>query len=166
MPDEQTYSPWDDATDDQRRAVIEMWWAKASPEPDSDEYLILQKMSGPDMGHGDPEAAEQELFARGLLERCPGHQSSFTDKGREVFFRLDEKVLRAYDISAAEPTPEGIKRHPPDGYYRTDFFEEPVSEPCTCAADCPEFCEGDCGCEACATRLQVFAASGSAAGEQ
>ena len=68
-------------------------------------------------------------------------------------------------MSIAAPTPEGIKRSPPDGYFRTDFFDEPVSESCTCIADCAEWCDGQCGCEACATRLEVFAAPGSVYGE-
>lgn len=166
MPDEQRYILWEDASDAQRAAVIDFWWRRVNPTPGSDEYLMLQMMSGSEMGHGDPESARQELFNRGLLELIPGDRASFTEKGCEVFSNLYDMVYREYDMSTAEPTAEGVKRHPPDGYFRTDFFGEPVSEPCTCTADCPEWCEGDCGCEACFARLVAYAAPGSACGEQ
>lgn len=166
MSDEQRYIPWDDASDAERAAVIDFWWRRVNPTPGSDEYLILQMSSGSEMGHGDPEKARQELFKRGLLEPIAGHRSSYTEKGREVFCHLYDMVYRDYNMSTVQPTPEGIKRHPPDGYFRTDFFEEPVSEPCTCTADCPEWCDGNCGCEACSARLEAYAAPGSACGEQ
>lgn len=46
------------------------------------------------------------------------------------------------------PTPEGIRRYPPNGRYRdaTNF-----QWACTCTPACPEACRGDCGCEACIT---------------
>lgn len=166
MPEEQTDILWDEVTDADRTVAMKWWWTKATAEPGSDEYLILQMMSGPEMGHGDPEAATKELFERGLLESRCEHRPDFTERGRKVFWSLYEKAFRVLDMSTAEPTPEGIKRHPPDGYFRTDAFGEPVSEPCTCTADCPEWCEGDCGCDACATRLEVYAAPGSVHGEQ
>ena len=166
MPDEHMYVPWDDATDAQRKAVIELWWVKACPEPGSDEFLILQMMSTPDMRHGDPQAARKALIERGLLDPSSEQRSNLTEKGRDVFLSLLDKVTREHDMSTAEPTPEGIKRHPPDGYFRTDAFDEPVSAPCTCTKDCPEWCEGDCGCDACANRLEVYAAPGSVSGEQ
>lgn len=166
MPDKPSEILWEDASDADRAAVMEMWWTKVRPEPGSDAYLFLQWMSGPGTDHGDPEGAEKELIERGLFEPGLEHRSNLTETGRAVFFSLEEKVYREYDMSTAAPTPEGIKRHPPDGYFRTDFFDEPVSEPCSCTADCPEWCDGQCGCEACATRLEVFAAPGSVYGEQ
>jgi hypothetical protein len=68
-------------------------------------------------------------------------------------------------MSTAEPTSQGIQRHPPDGYFRTDFFGGSVCKPCTCTADCAEWCEGECDREACATRLEVYAAPGFVYGE-
>ncbi|MES2404585.1 MAG: hypothetical protein V4567_09630 [Pseudomonadota bacterium] len=167
MSDEQTYIPWDDATEAQRVAVLEMWWAKVCPVRGSDEYVFLQSMSLPSMGHGDPDAATKELFERGLLE--PGdveHRPNLTALGRALIFRIEEQVYGEYAKAAEEPTPEGIKRHPPDGYFHTDAFSAPMSEPCTCTPDCPEWCEGDCGCDACATRREVYGEEGSAEGEQ
>jgi hypothetical protein len=166
MPHERIDVPWDDATDAERSADMELWWVKACPKAGSDEYLILQMMSTTDMRHGDPQSAQRTLIERGLLELTSEHRSNFTEKGREVFLSLLDKVARVHDMSTADPTPEGIKRHPPDGFFRTDAFEHPVSEPCTCTADCPEWCEGGCGCDACTTRLEVYAAPGSAHGEQ
>lgn len=166
LPDKPSDMLWEEASDADRVAAIEAWWTKVRPEADSDTYLFLQWMSGPGMGHGDPEAAKKELVDRGLLEPGFGQPSSLTESGREVFFNLYDSVYREYDMSTAAPTPEGMKRHPPDGYFHADFFNEPVSEPCTCTADCPEWCEGQCGCEACTTRLEVIAAPGSVHGEQ
>ncbi|HKZ11450.1 MAG TPA: hypothetical protein VJL61_12205 [Rhodanobacteraceae bacterium] len=166
MPIEQVEFLWDTASDADRAAAIEIWWTRADPEPGSDEYVFLQSMSMPSTGHGDPEVAGKELFRRGLLE--PGSEPcpNLTESGRAVFFRLEDKINRESGISTEEPTPEGIKRYPPDGYFHTDFFGDPLSEPCTCGAECPAWCEGQCGCDACATRLEVYAAPGSAYGEQ
>ena len=51
-----------------------------------------------------------------------------------------------------KPSPEGVKRyrqhgHCEDGYYIADSGER---IPCTCAGNCDDECEGECGCEACA----------------
>lgn len=94
MPDKQSETLWEDASDADRAAVMEIWWVKAIPAPGSDEHLILQMMSGPSMAHGDPEAAKEQLFERGLLERSGEHRSNLTDSGREVFYKLYDKVYR------------------------------------------------------------------------
>lgn len=62
---------------------------------------------------------------------------------------LDEAVL---DVIAITPTPEGIKRHEPDGYYETDC----VRVPCTCTPTCAPVCKGECGCVACHAAFQDF----------
>jgi hypothetical protein len=139
---EQTAIPWDDWSDADRAAAIELWWTKASPEPGTDEYLILQWMSGGVADHGDPEAASKELCERGLIELRDEHRLDCSERGRAVSLNFLDRMTRIHDMSTAEPTPEGIQRHPPDGYFRTDFFDEPVCEPCTCSADCPKWCEG------------------------
>lgn len=146
---------WDDATEAQQKAAIKRWWAMVNPMPDSDEYLILQMMSSADLGHGDPAEAEKELFARGLLELREDGRTWFAEKGQHVSWNLYEKATYESSILLAEPMPEGRKRYPPDGFFRTDVYAEPVTEPCTCKPDCPECCYGDCGCEACATRSEV-----------
>ena len=157
---------WDTASGADRAVVIELWWTRANPGPGSDEYVFLQSLGMPGIGHGDPEAAEKELFRRGLLEPSSDHCPNLTESGRAVFFSLEEKINRKSSISTEAPTPEGIKRYPPDGYFHTDFFGDLLSEPCTCDAECPAWCEGQCGCEACATRLEGYAAPGAVYGEQ
>lgn len=166
MPGEQNATPWNDLSEADKAAAVESWWAKASPEPGSDEYLILQIMSAGVGGHGDPQAARKELYERGLIEEYGEYHSYYTERGCEVFLNFLDRMTRIHDMSTAEPTPEGIQRHPPDGYFHTDAFGEPVREPCTCTVDCPKWCEGECGCDACATRLEVYAAPGSVYGEQ
>ena len=166
MPDEQANILWDEISDADRTIAMNWWWAKAAPEPGSDEYLILQMMSGPEMGHGDPDEATKELAKRGLLESHGEHRRDLTESGRKVFWSLYGKAFPVTDMATAEPTPEGVKRHPPDGYFRTDAFGEPESDPCTCTVDCPEWCDGECGCLACGTRHAVYAAPGSVQGEQ
>lgn len=39
------------------------------------------------------------------------------------------------------PTPAGIAKYPPEGFYEGD--------PCVCEGNCPDKCRGECGCEAC-----------------
>jgi hypothetical protein len=123
-------------------------------------------MGMPGIGHGAPEAAKKELLRRGLLEPSSDHCPNLTESGRAVFFSLEEKINRKSSMSTEAPTPEGIERYPPDGYFNTDFFGNLLSEPCTCGAECPAWCEGQCGCEACATRLEGYAAPGAVYGEQ
>lgn len=95
MSDKQTEILWDDASDAERAAVMEIWWAKACPEPGSDEHFILQMMSGPGMDRDDPEAAKKELVKRGLLDPGVEHRPSLTESGRDVFFKLYDKVYLA-----------------------------------------------------------------------
>lgn len=47
------------------------------------------------------------------------------------------------------PTKEGKKRYPPDGFYVDDEFD--FKEPCVCMKSCPLPCNGmqGCYCEAC-----------------
>ncbi len=142
----------DTASDADGAAAMEIWWTRADPgEPGSDEYVFLQSMRMPGTGHGDPAAAEKKLFRRGLLEPSSDHCPNLTESGRAVYFRLEGKINRESSVSTGQPTPDGIKRYPPDGYFHTDFFGDPLSAPCTCGAECPEWCEGECGCEACAS---------------
>ena len=94
MPDKPSEIPWDDASDADRAAVMEMWWTKVRPEPGSDAYFFLQWMSGPGTGHGDPEAAQKELIERGLFEPGLELRSSLTETGRAIFFRLYEMVYQ------------------------------------------------------------------------
>jgi hypothetical protein len=58
-----------------------------------------------------------------------------------------------------KPTPEGLKRYPPDGRYPAPegFFDEPASDPCTCEPHCENPCvgESDCECLACSLRSVV-----------
>lgn len=39
------------------------------------------------------------------------------------------------------PTPTGLVKYAPDGYYEGD--------PCVCDGTCAVDCQGECGCEAC-----------------
>jgi hypothetical protein len=50
---------------------------------------------------------------------------------------------RWFDDSRQPPSEEGLRRYPPDGLYDHEV-------PCTCQAECPPTCKGQCGCEACA----------------
>ena len=45
-----------------------------------------------------------------------------------------------------EPTEEGKRRYPPDGYYTVNVTP---GTPCTCTLTCNEYCTGECGCAAC-----------------
>jgi hypothetical protein len=45
-----------------------------------------------------------------------------------------------------EPTEEGKRRYPPDGYYTVNVTP---GTPCTCTLTCNEYCKGECGCAAC-----------------
>jgi hypothetical protein len=61
---------------------------------------------------------------------------------------------------AGAPSAEGLRRYPDThGFYLAPagFFDTPATEPCTCAADCAEPCEGDTGCDclACSVRFVV-----------
>lgn len=39
------------------------------------------------------------------------------------------------------PTPTGMARYAPDGFY--------LDDPCTCSGLCCDDCDGECGCAAC-----------------
>lgn len=53
---------------------------------------------------------------------------------------------------AEAPTPEGVQRYEPDGYYR----EGGEAVPCTCKPTCASACKGECGCRACQMAFQDF----------
>lgn len=55
----------------------------------------------------------------------------------------------------AEPTAQGLRRYPPDGFYHAPagFFTEPVSDPCVGLSDCE--------CQACSLRSVVEHHDGS-----
>ena len=58
-----------------------------------------------------------------------------------------------------KPTEEGKRRHPPDGIYKGDFFDEADKdfwEVCTCSENCPDPCKGQCGCKACRANWNDF----------
>jgi hypothetical protein len=44
------------------------------------------------------------------------------------------------------PSSEGLRRYPPDGQYTSAAA---VVIACTCATECADPCDGECGCEAC-----------------
>ena len=59
-------------------------------------------------------------------------------------------------ISAREPTAEGIRRWPPDGYLRLNLeLDVRQQVACTCTGQCGE-CKGECGCEACELGWLVY----------
>lgn len=64
-----------------------------------------------------------------------------------------------------QPTPEGKRRYPPDGYYRAPdgFFNDPESGPCTCDEHCANPCRGEssCECDGCSLRSVVEHHDGS-----
>jgi hypothetical protein len=80
MPEEPAAIFWDDLPLADQLAFMKRWWALANPEPDSDEYLILQMMSGGAPGYGDPEAAGRELLERGILASFSEHRSDYTER--------------------------------------------------------------------------------------
>ena len=45
-------------------------------------------------------------------------------------------------IDPLQPTSEGRRRYPPDGY-------SVDGDPCVCRMNCPKPCDGGCGCAAC-----------------
>ena len=56
-----------------------------------------------------------------------------------------------------EPTEEGKRRWPPDGYLKLNSVAaEPDKLACSCAAACRPDCKGECGCEACALAWLVY----------
>ena len=55
-----------------------------------------------------------------------------------------------------EPTDEGVRRWPPDGYLQLNgAIDVRLQVPCTCTECCDE-CHGDCGCEACELGWLVY----------
>ena len=50
------------------------------------------------------------------------------------------------------PTPEGLTRYEPDGYYAANGEQLP----CTCFPTCSKTCKGECGCAACHAAFQDF----------
>jgi len=56
-----------------------------------------------------------------------------------------------------QPTEEGRRRWPPDGYLRLNQRSDArASLPCTCTAACRPDCQGSCGCEACALGWLIY----------
>ena len=57
----------------------------------------------------------------------------------------------------SEPTEQGKRRWPPDGYLRLNSVAgEPDRLACMCSATCQPDCKGECGCEACALAWLVY----------
>jgi|GEM_PF-1294160 len=53
------------------------------------------------------------------------------------------------------PSKEGKKRYRPDGFYKGPFMDDQSFwEACTCAPECPDPCQGQCGCQACETAYE------------
>jgi hypothetical protein len=56
-----------------------------------------------------------------------------------------------------QPTEEGRRRWPPDGYLLLNHGGGARDRlPCTCTAACEPDCKGSCGCEACALGWLVY----------
>jgi hypothetical protein len=64
------------------------------------------------------------------------------------------RALKGNAMTAQQtaPTPEGLRRYEPDGYYREGG--EPI--PCVCKPECSYACKGECGCKACNAAFQDF----------
>lgn len=59
-------------------------------------------------------------------------------------------------VPHVEPTVEGVRRWPPDGYLQlNDAVDVRRRVACTCSERCGE-CHGDCGCEACELGWLVY----------
>ena len=50
---------------------------------------------------------------------------------------------RKVEMNDQKPTPTGVAKYPPDGYYHE------TEEPCICTPTCAPACKGECGCRAC-----------------
>jgi hypothetical protein len=76
-------------------------------------------------------------------------------RAREVSLCRAARALTGFCPVDKEPTDDGKRLWPPDGYLRLNREAEQSRVACTCTEGC-RHCKGECGCEACALGWLIY----------